>query len=460
MLHPYNSRASSGLQPPLAWMAILGLIGFTLLCLLAQVGGVLRLAYPAGTFVVGLLLYQRYPVLYVGFCWWVAFLTPLVRRLVDLQSGWVDPSPILLAPFLVILISGMTFLQELPRAYRQAGFPFILSAIAIFYGLLVGLVKNSPTGVVVPLLNWLAPLLLGFFLYANWRDYPAYRQNLQRVFLWGTLVTGGYGIFQYLTAPAWDGAWLTNTGLLTFGTPEPLGIRVFSTMNSPGPFATVMMAGLMLLLSSTSSLRFAASGAGYLAFLLSLVRSAWLSWVVAVVTFLPSLKTKFQIRFIVTALIMMILVLPLVNLQPFSDAIAPRIETLFNTREDVSYNERMEGYADLLTQGLLEIPGNGFGFVLANDTLGSNDSGVLTLLFTLGWFGTIPYLGGILLLFLKLFQSTAIRIDPVATAARAIALGTFAQMGLGNPMLALSGMVFWGFLGMALAAQQYHTETS
>jgi hypothetical protein len=445
-----------GLQPTLAWTAILGLVGFCALCLLVHAGGVLRLAYPAGALMVGIVLYQRYPIFYVGFAWWVAFLTPFLRRLIDFQSGWLDPNPVLLAPFLVMFVTGMTFLQHLPRVYRREGLPFILATIAIVYGFLVGLIKSSPPSVVVPFLNWLAPVLFGFHLLANWRLYPDYRQNIQRTFVWMVVVTGVYGIVQYLVAPPWDGMWLTNSQAIAFGTPVPLGMRVFSTMNSPGPFATVMMAGLVLLLASRSSVRFVAAGSGYLAFLLSLVRSAWLGWAVAVLTFIPGLKPRLQMRLVITILVMAIAVMPLVSLQPFASAIAARFGSFSNAQQDVSLNARLAGYDEILGQALTEIPGQGLGFVLVSDYLGSNDSGILTILFSLGWLGALPYLGGIFLLILSLFQIAEAASDPFIGAARAISLGVFVQIGLGNPTIALSGVVFWGFAGIALAAQRYY----
>lgn len=451
-----NHRPQFGLQPTLAWAAMLGLVLFSLLCILARAGSLLRLAYPAIALLVGLFLFRRYPVLYIGFTWWIAFLTPFVRRLIDWQSGWVDPSPVLLAPFLVMMLTGLTFVQYLPRYLRQDGLPFILSAAGVLYGLLVGLIKYPPTAVVVPLLNWLAPILFGFHLFVHWRHYPAYRQNVERVFLWGVLVTGAYGVLQYLVAPEWDRFWLISAKAIAFGTPEPLGMRVFSTLNSPGPFATVMMAGLLLLFNNQGTLRFAAGGLGYLSFLLSLVRASWLGWAVGVVAFVPSLKPRLQMRLIVTILVMAVCVVPLVNMQPFSGAIAARLQTFSNTQDDVSYNQRLEGYGQIMSEALAEIPGNGLGFVLTNDSLGSNDSGILTLLLNLGWFGTLPYLGGMVLLFFSLFRGKEGQADPFVSAARAISLGVFAQIGLGSSMLALSGVVMWSFAGIALAAQRFY----
>lgn len=446
------------LQPALAWIAILGLVFFSALCILVHAGGILRWAFPLGTFAVGVFLYLRYPILYLGFTWWIWFLTPWVRRLVDYQSGWVDPSPVLLAPPLVTLVTFATFVRYLPKSYYQGSLPFILCSVGVFYGFLSGLIQNSNRDALLSLLEWLTPILFGFHLFVNWRDYPSYRQNTQRVFLWGVLVMGTYGICQYLVAPEWDRFWLNNAVLAspTFGTPEPLGIRVWSTMNSPQPFACVMMAGLLLLFSTQGNLRFPAAGAGYLAFLLSSARSAWLSWLVALLVFMPSLKARLQMRLIISIMVAAVFVLPLANIEPFSTAITPRLESLSNVKKDSSYNARSEGYSELLSLALSEPLGKGLGSTVSSDSIGSRDSGILSMLFSLGWFGTIPYLGGIILLFFKLFQGSEGRVDSFASATRAIAVGTFAQIGLNVVMVGVNGIVLWGFLGMSMAAHKYY----
>src|SRR5215208_7879858 len=76
------------LTAPLAWAAILGLIALALGGLAMQVGPLLQLLYPLAACAVGGLLYWRYPTLYLGFAWWIWFLTPEVRRLVDYEHGW------------------------------------------------------------------------------------------------------------------------------------------------------------------------------------------------------------------------------------------------------------------------------------------------------------------------------------------------------------------------------------
>lgn len=453
-----TSFAWLSFRPAIAWVAILGLCLITTLGILAGAGGAMRLLFPVGAIAVGLLLYLRYPVLYIGFTWWIWFLTPLVRRLIDQHSGWQDPSIVLLAPPLVTMICAITLLRHLPSAHLRGGLPFLLCLASVLYGFLVSLVQNPLVGSVVALLNWLPPLLFGFHLFINWQHYPAYRQNIQRTFLWGVLVMGAYGVWQYLTAPEWDRFWLINTDTLVFGTPEPLGIRVWSTMNSPQPFAAVMMAGLILLLSNRETLKFIATGAGYLSFLLSLARTGWLSWMVGLLVYTSSLKPHLQMRLFATLIIMIVLVVPLASIEPLSSEIMPRLASFSETKTDGSYQARVKGYSALLGDAFTEVVGQGLGFELESSNLGSQDSGILTLLFSLGWLGTIPYVAGITLLLYTVFQGAEARFDEFASAARAIAVGIFAQMGLNVAMLGVVGMVLWGFLGIALAASRYHAQ--
>ncbi len=469
---PDSKGIHFSLKPASAWIAVLGLGLFSVLCLLTGAASILRTAFPVGALGVGIFLYWRYPILYLGFTWWLWFLTPWLRRMIDYRSGWADPSLVLLSPYLVTLVTLATFLRYVPKVYRQDGLPFILSSIGVFYGLLIGLVNSkfgdnsrivysiiratdftyTPTAVVVGALEFLCPILFSFHLFINWRHYPEYRQNIQRTFLWAVLVMGAYGVVQYLVAPEWDRFWLTQvikTGNTSFGIPEPLGIRVFSTMNSPGPFAEVMVAGLLLLLSSRGTLPLLATVAGYFTFLLTLVRSAWGGWFVGLLLFGTSLKSSLQMRLIITVLIVGMCVFPLTTVEPFSEIISARVQSLSNVQEDNSYKDRAETYDRALGVALFEPLGNGLG-------LPGVDSGIIDTFIQLGWFGSIPYLGGLILLLFKLTQCVERRFDTFMSSAFAISLAMLAQIGLGDPLTGVVGMVFWGFTGVALAGHKYY----
>lgn len=452
---------SFGLQPTQAWAPILGLVLFTALGTLAGAGSIIRLAFPVGAFAIAVFLYLRYPVLYLGFTWWISFLTPWVRRVIDYRSGFDAQGLILTAPYLVALVTIATFFRHLTKSYREGGLPFVMAAMAVFYGTLVGLINSSPVSVARALLDWLTPVLFAFHLFVNWRDYPDYRQNIQRTFLWGVLVMGVYGVIQYLVAPEWDRSWLINTKLTaSMGQPEPLKMRIWSTLHSPGPFATFMMAGLLLLFNGQGALKVVAAGAGYLSFLLTLVRTLWGAWFVGMLTLLASLKPNLQMRLIVTILIMAICVVPLTTIEPFATVINARVQSLSKLDQDNSAQVRKEIYENGLNRALSNGLGNGIGntFIISDGKLETViiDSGILDMFFTLGWFGTIPYLGGMLLILFNLFQYSEFRFDPFMSAARAISISCFITLPGGSGMLGFSGMIFWSFLAITMAAHKYY----
>jgi hypothetical protein len=84
------------------------------------------------------------------------------------------------------------------------------------------------------------------------------------------------------------------------------------------------------------------------------------------------------------------------------------------------------------------------------------DSGFLDTFFTLGWFGAIPYLGGMILLFLQVLQYSEIRSDAFMAASRAVGIACFVSLPGGSAMLGFSGMILWGFLAIVMAAHKYH----
>ena len=451
-----NSSPSVGfsLQPVSAWTAILGLVLFTAFCVLIKAGVVLRLAFPAGAFLVGLFLFQKYPLMYVSYTWWLWFLTPFVRRLSDWQAGWEEPNTILLAPFLVTAITLWTLLQKLPKARKEGNLLFVLPFIGIFYGMLIGLVQLPAVKVVVPLLNWITPVLFGFYLSSKWREYPSYSQMIRNTFLWGVLVTGAYGIYQYVVAPEWDTFWLISSELITGGDPEPYGLRVFSTMNSAGPFAIVIMAGVLLLFSTSSPLQFPATAVGYLSLLLTLVRSAWLGWVIGFLALATSLKPKLQMRLVLIASVMVLCVLPLTMIEPFAEKINARFETLSDVQGDTSYNDRSGNYDANLNKALTEFIGKGLGG--AGNAGKDIDSALLDTLFSLGWIGSSFYVSGLVLLLFNLFNESEGGTDLFASAARSTCFSIFIMLIFSSLMLGLTGVVFWGFMGIGTAANRYN----
>ncbi|BAZ07650.1 glucose-6-phosphate isomerase [Calothrix sp. NIES-3974] len=451
-------------QPVLAWLAIGALILFSIAGIASGAGSLFRPGYVLLSFAVGAFLYLRYPIMYIGFAWWSWFVTPLLSRMIDLRAGFDDTRFILVAPFAVSLITLHGCLKYLPRAYREGGLPFALGLLGLFYGFLVGLIHTSPINAVRSLLDWLTPVSFSLYLFTNWRNYPKYRDNFQRVFLWAVLLTGIYGVIQYLVAPEWDRFWLISTKLGSMGEPEPLKIRVWSTMASPGPFAVMMMSGLLLLFNTRSPLGIPAAAVGYLSFLLSMVRVMWGCWLFAVISMFTSIRPKMQMRLIISALIIGMCVVPLSTMEPFGDVITDRLESFTNLERDNSAQVRQKIYEDGLNAALSNVLGSGIGNTFVFDEKENRwisivvDSGIIDTFITLGWLGAIPYVSGLFLLLIKVLQIEEIRFDPFIASSRAIGIGCVLGIPIFTIMIGLSGMFMWGFLAIALAGQKYYQQ--
>jgi hypothetical protein len=411
---------------------------------------ILNLAFPIATLAVGTLLYFRYPLIYSSFSWWIWLLAPFVRRLVDYRSGYTEPSPILLAPFLVSSITIITFIKHLPKTRLQNGLPFVLTAAGIFYSFLIGLLNKSVLEAGVGLLKWLVPVIFGFYLFVNWRHYPTYRRNLEQTFIWGAILTSVYGIIQFLVAPEWDTTWMIDSNMITsHGAPEPLKIRIWSTLDSGEPFAAFLAAALLLLLVSKHSLRVPAMVVSYLAFLLTTVRSAWGGWLIGLLTLSASLKTKHKMRLLLTIAVIAIVLVPLTTIEPFSGPINDRLATLENIQNDGSALDRQDTYNEQLGIALTSFLGSGIGGV-------GFDSSFLNLLIQFGWFGTIFYVAGLAMLVSSLFQNFRGSSTPFIGAARAIAISCLIRLPVNVPIIEISGMILWGFLGMGMAARKFY----
>lgn len=438
-----------------AWFVISLFIFVTLILFVAGAIGsrILGIVFPLGSFLVAWYLYFRYPFLYIGFVWWLFFLTPFVRRYADFRAGaFTDSNPILLAPTLAILVAANTMYFNIPKAREHGTIPFVLAIASAVYGYCVGLLNPSTTAMkaTIAFLGWLTPVIFGYHLYVNWRRYPEYSKVIQKIFLWGSLIVGAYGIYQYVIAPDWDKLWLVGSGMdSSSGSPVPYGMRVWSTLNSPGPFADMMATALLVLFSCKSPLVAPAAVAGVLSFLFSAVRTGWLGWLGGIILFISSLKSKQQIRLIGILIVLSILIIPLTTIEPFSTNITARLTTLGDLQSDTSAQGRKGIYEDFFKNGIYNFIGDGLG---VNDNV---DAGILSFVLDLGWIGTLPYLGSLLISGILLFANLKKHSDLFINICCAVLMKSIAFFLAARVTAGIHGIIIWTFLSMGLAGQQY-----
>jgi hypothetical protein len=453
----------------LVWVAAAASLLLVLGLIVSGRGDLARLAIPAGAALVGLTLYFRRPIGYLHFTLWTWFLIPLVRRLVDWRFGFQDHNFILLAPFLVSAIAGLTLLRERQHAdpVRLTSFFFCLAGV--FYGFAVGLIRwrlhtsdaSSPGEIIFGFFDWVAPLLLGLHICIRWSMYEEHKKAIEQSFLWATLLLGLYGIYQYIAAPPWDCAWLEGLPLgfenSSFGHPARFEIRVWSTLNSPGSFGVVMLPALILLFGTKTRYKTIFAAAGYISLLLSMVRTAWLAWLLAVVLLLSNYRGATLRRFLFGLILLPLCLLPIQFSPEIAQTVQDRLATMQSLQQDGSFQDRRAMY-EVVTAALIQNPAgiglrnNSFtvdGFVL--------DSGFLQAIAMLGFTGTALYAAGILFGIGSMIaaKSTALlgSLGQQEGAFRVVALVCIAEVISGNPFINVGGAILWIFLGLWMSAR-------
>jgi len=305
----------------------------------------------------------------------------------------------------------------------------------------------------------------------HWRSYPHYRRVIQRTFIWGILIIGLYGLLQFLYLPAWDSYWLEASASVggSMGPSEAGKVRIFSTLNSPGPFAVVMMAGLLLLWSGRSPLRWPAAGVGLIGFLLTLVRSAWGAWVLGLIFMAVRLRRSSP-RLLVGLAVVGVTAWPLLTVGPVAGAVETRLQTLTNLQQDTSANSRLDFYEGFASRAFFNPVGEGLGSTGLATRLGADtgeqseftnfDSGIMNIPFVLGWPGSLLYIGGLAWLLLRALRSGGPRSDLFVVSAQGIVVAMLVQLVFANALVGLGGLIFWSFLGLALAASVYNASVA
>jgi hypothetical protein len=166
----------------------------------------------------------------------------LIRRL--LSPGRIDYDPLLLVPIALLALSFVAFRLKSPN-YRFSGLPAIATAMLIVVPVAAqAIAPNRSVGVLYALV-----LQCGCFavmLAAASGRLPDVWLQIYRALPAVGMVLGAYGIFQFYVLPSWDRTWMIASRLESIGQPAPGLVRVFGTSESPGPFALVLGAALIV----------------------------------------------------------------------------------------------------------------------------------------------------------------------------------------------------------------------
>ncbi|MCV0383308.1 MAG: hypothetical protein K5799_07585 [Erythrobacter sp.] len=439
------------LSLPLAFFGSMFVLGLT------PIGGLLNIVFtPAAAAIALLFIYQR-PTAYLAFTMWVWMLTPLYRRMADFQTSYNETSLVLLAPLVVTLLCCLPILRNL-RSGRHVAIAGLWGLLAvILYGFFSGAVQNGLFAALLGALNWALPILFAIHIMLCPEDAQEKGRQLMLSLVWGGGVLGLYGVYQYFLLPVWDAAWMRDSNLLSIGSPLPRMVRVFGTLNSPGPYAQFVSAAVLVALATRSKIRTPSLLLSVLGLMLSLVRAAWASTFIGFVALLYWSDVRQKTRFAVAGAGALVVLTPLLAFSPLGDTIGDRASTISDYSSDYSYLERLDLYQRFTATAFNSLAGvgiGGVGVVSARlsgqdmdvvDATTTIDSGVLEIFYTFGLSGAM-FLGLLVILYVRAWPD---KNDRFAVASMTVALSCAPLLFAGNPLIGASGMLVYPFLAIA-----------
>ena len=287
---------------------------------------------------------------------------PFLRRIVDVSAGY-NPSGIMLVGPLLALAIPLKSLQNL-LIQRQSNSsiyaPYLIMGACLTYGWAISAFQGDLMEATVSGLKLFIPMLYAVYLIQRSEDCEEIINSVTRAFLFVTPILGAYGIFQYVNPQSWDRYWMINSPMLTsIGKPEPMQVRVFSTMNSPASFATFATCGLLLygfcrrgLVSVVLIIPIC------IGLLLSFYRTAWITIAISVVLCFLANSTRSRAIWLTVCLLGAGALAILTT--PFGPEIVDRLMTLTgDPAQDGSGHERLREFMHLYSDQARYLFGRG-----------------------------------------------------------------------------------------------------
>jgi len=258
-------------------------------------------------------------------------------------------------------------------------------------------------------------------------------------------VVGVYAIYQYVDPSDWDIYWMQFAPIPSVGQPVPYGVRVFGTMNAPAAFATFTATGLFLIGFSRRpwSALFAIPAA--LGLLLSLYRTAWISFAVSILFCLFFAGTRRRAGMILVGIGLAVLLAILFT--RLGDLAAARLSTLSEGTQDGSAQERLEEFITLWNLPDSSLFGSGFTIT----DVGAAGAMPIDGMIIACWLAMGIMVGGFCLTALLWAIGNALAVAwtdpaPEAVVIGALALGALSQIPLANITSGENGFLFWTFV--------------
>ena len=428
------------------------LVGAVVLVMVACFGGhranLLNYALPAMATIVAAQLFRINKAHYVRFMLAIWYFIPLIRRLIDYDSGFSRQSPVLLTAYLVTLVGSLMLLPRMVTAPLSRSGPFILASAGIGLAACYGLFNNPITGVIIGLLLWWPQIGLGWLVSVDRESASEYWLGLRSSIPVLTALLAAYTLVQFAVVFPWDSAWVINMDIPSMSNADPFSIRAFGTLNSAGTCAFALAFGSLFVIIRESRWRIPVLLLSVPALVTTQIRAGWVLFAIGLVVSILY-RTRNTLKILVPIMAVAMLGM-FAGIQTSSSiaSLSDRFNTLNDGMNDSSANSRMDGYEAAIEAA----KGHPLGFGLGVsegvfDIAGSfslRDSGVVDLIISLGWFGAAAYLCGIGAILLPLLRAAIQCKDDSTPFSLAIpTLALLSVLPLGSVIVSLPGVLIW-----------------
>jgi O-antigen ligase len=422
----------------------------------------LQAACTAGISILIVGVYARSRSAGMALLWTFWLVAPLIRRLFGLEGAYLNADPLALAPFLAT--AGCVALELAAGGISRRALTVMGVAIAGYaLGIPAGI--HQPTSMIFSLFAYgsaVGSLALGYREAS--RIGGGFSMRSAVVVLMPLLAA--YAVIQYIgPLPRWDESWLQSVNFTTTGAPLLGHIRVWSTLNSPGTFAS--MAGLAVLCylgaKRFSILTLLAVGVVLVALALSFVRSSWVSLVVGLVVLAIASRGRGGGRLLGVTAAVVGIVLAFAASSPTLGAVLNRADTLGSTSSDTSAQARLSRPQTVIPKAAARPGGFGLGAAgessrltpSSSDAIRASDNGYLALIYQLGLGGFVLVLGAVIYSARSAVRGVLRqRRDPASAIRLALLAFLFTMMFFGDMLYGITGVIFWYVLGSALASEE------
>jgi len=434
----------------------LGFAAAIALALAARLGALLQYLFPVAAVLTAVLIERRSLTGYLSFVIWLWMLTPFVRRVADLQSGWHEPSLILLAPYgATAYPAAREAMAAIVRSIRvrprlEGLGLFVIAGIGAGLGIPLGLLM-SPTTAIVETLNWWVPIGLGAYIGVRATDPEAVERALARTLMYAALVVGAYALYQFEFAPVWDTEWMNNVAMGSIGNAREFEVRVFSTVHSPGVLGFAMLPAIILWVARPRLRDFAAMASATLALALSQSRAGWIALVVAALLVLWRIGARERRTVLACVLFAGLCVAPFLVPTEVSDVTLSRFMTLLTPSEDTSAMSRARGHVEMFDVVRAHPLGLGMGVDDPDlaQSIGPRDSMVVTTFVQFGIIGATLYLLAMVALLLRFVVYYREAVTGEALALACLGIGALCVALLGTYTAGPIGTYVWMSAGLA-----------